>query len=205
MTQAIGDAAKNAAAADTKIIALNPPTGPKSIQGAEDGAAALPGLFQLFDREITVKTHYDAVIIACFDDTGLWDLRQKTNLPVLGIGEASFHTAMLLGKRFSVVTTLEISIPIIEQNIEKYGFTKRCSKVRSSGIPVLALEGNDQSVKSTLRNEIGKAFAEDNIDCVVLGCAGMAAMAKEFSQEFGKPVIDGVQSAVQLGETLKYF
>lgn len=197
MTSSIDVAAKEAASEGTNIIAVNPVNGPKSIQGPEDGEAALPGLFELFDKQ---SSTHDAVIIACFDDTGLMKLRSRTDRPVIGIGEAAFQIAMLMGLKFSVVTTLDVSIPVIEENLENYGFDKRCVKVRASGIPVLDLEADDGAVKNTLRDEIAQAFDEDDIDSVVLGCAGMAKMAQELTQEFGKPVIDGVQAAVQLCE-----
>ena len=63
---------------------------------------------------------------------------------------------------------------------------------------------DDDAVKNTLRDEIARAFDEDDIDSVVLGCAGMAKMAQELTQEFGKPVIDGVQAAVQLCEITRH-
>ena len=144
------------------------------------------------------------MIIACFDDTGLMKLRSRTDRPVIGIGEAAFQIAMLMGLKFSVVTTLDVSIPVIEENLKDYGFGKRCVKVRASGIPVLDLEADDGAVKNTLRDEIARAFDEDDIDSVVLGCAGMAKMAQELTQEFGKPVIDGVQAAVQLCEITQH-
>ncbi len=201
MTSSIEVAAKEAASEGTNIVATNPINGPKSIQGPEDGKAALPGLFGVFDKQ---SNAHDAVIIACFDDTGLMKLRSRTDRPVIGIGEAAFQIAMLMGLKFSVVTTLDVSIPVIEENLKDYGFGKRCVKVRASGIPVLDLEADDGAVKKTLRDEIARAFDEDDIDSVVLGCAGMAKMAQELTQEFGKPVIDGVQAAVQLCEITQH-
>ena len=103
MTAAIGAAATRTAAPDPTIVALNPADGPPAIQGAEDGAAALPGLFALFDAEVLGKGGYDAVVIACFDDTGLKTLKARSPVPVLGIGEAGYLAAMLVAERFSVV------------------------------------------------------------------------------------------------------
>lgn len=202
MTQSIGLAAEEAASSNTKIVAVNPLSGPASIQGPEDGKAALPGLFDVFENQVD---DHDAVIIACFDDTGLMTLRARAKMPVIGIGEASFHIAMLLGSKFSVVTTLDVSVPVIEDNLENYGFANRCAKVRASGIPVLDLEADNDATKKILRDEIARAFEEDQIDCVVLGCAGMAKMAEELTEEFGKPVIDGVQAAVQLCELTRHY
>lgn len=202
MTASIGVAAKEAAAGGTDIVAVNPLDGPKSIQGPEDGEAALAGLYDVFDQK---SDAHDAVIIACFDDTGLMDLRARAHVPVIGIGEAAFHIAMLLGSKFSVVTTLDVSIPVIETNLRNYGFDQRCVKVRASGIPVLDLEAQSDAINQILRDEIDRAFDEDDVDCVVLGCAGMAKMAAELTLEFGKPVIDGVQAAVQLCELTQHY
>ena len=202
MTDKIGAAARLAARPGTTITALNPASGPAAIQGPEDGEAALPGLFELFDREIIEKRAHDMVVIACFDDTGLLTLKKRSPVPVLGIGEAAFHAAMLTGERFSVVTTLSVSIPVIEENLTAYGFSKRCSRVRASEIPVLELEAGDEATTEILAAEINLAITEDGCDSIVLGCAGMADLADKLTHRFGLPVVDGVASAVALCEAL---
>ena len=47
-------------------------------------------------------------------------------IPVLGIGEAAFHAAMLLGHRYCVVTTLSVSLPVIAANLRAYGLASHC-------------------------------------------------------------------------------
>lgn len=202
MTLMIAEAANAIAGPNTHITAINPTDSPPSIQGPEDGHAALPHLFDLFERQILEQETYDAMVIACFDDTGLYQLRAASPIPVIGIGEAAFHAAMLLSDSFSVVTTTEVSVPVISENIERYGFKTRCKKVRASGIPVLSLEDKAQDTTSILEAEIAEAFSEDNCDSVVLGCAGMADFAQSMTQKFAKPVIDGVAASIGLCETL---
>lgn len=202
MTRKIEAAAKSIAALGTQITAMNPLTGPPAIQGPEDGEAALPGLYALFEKEIIEKRAHDMVIIACFDDTGLLNLKRRSVTPVLGIGEAAFHAAMLISERFSVVTTLGVSVPIIEDNIYRYGFASRCSRVRASEIPVLDLEDAEDSVIETLASEIELAIEQDDCGAIVLGCAGMADLSTTLSSRFGIPVIDGVAAAVSLCEAL---
>ena len=202
MTAAIGAAARRAAAPGTAIAAVNPPEGPAAIQGAEDGAAALPGLFAVFEREVLQAHSCDAVVIACFDDTGLAELKARSPVPVVGIGEAGFLAAMLVAERFSVVTTLAVSLPVIEANLAAYGWAGRCARVRASGVPVLDLEGAEAKVVETVAAEIARAVAEDGCAAVVLGCAGMAELAQEMSERFGLPVIDGVTAAVAFCEAL---
>lgn len=202
MTTAIGNAARAVSAPGTRITALNPPDGPAAIQGAEDGQAALPGLIELFAAEMTSPAPYDAAIIACFDDTGLGTLKSLCPVPVIGIGEAAFHMAMLLGHRFSVVTTLAASVPVIERNLLRYGFAGRCAKVRSTGIPVLDLEAEKDLAASRIAAEIECAVEQDRCDAIVLGCAGMADLAQSMTRRFGMPVVDGVAGAVALCESL---
>lgn len=198
MTEKIGRAAALVASPGTAVVARNPATGPASIQGAEDGEAALPGLF----AEIDKAEGFDAIIIACFDDTGLYAARQRTTVPVIGIGEAAYHYAMLVAERFSVVTTLSVSIPVIQENIMRYGLAARCGKVRASNVPVLELERPGSTARETISDEIASALLHDNSDAIVLGCAGMADLAADLSSRHHVPVIDGVAAAVKLAEGL---
>jgi len=202
MTAKIGEAARSAARPESRITAINPATGPAAIQGAEDGEAALPGLFSLVDEVAASHRNFDALIIACFDDTGLWTLKQRFDLPVLGIGEAAYHTAALFAERFTVVTTLPVSIPVLEGNLERMGLAHRCSRVRASDIPVLDLEDGDRRVWRKIHAEIAEALEQDDCGAIALGCAGMANLAHELSLEFKVPVIDGVAAAVRLAEVM---
>lgn len=196
MTAAIGYEARLAARPDTKITAMNPLRGPVSIQGREDGEAALPGLFELFDQEVLQRSDYDALVIACFDDTGLMDIRMQSPVPVTGIGESAYYAATQEGRKFSVVTTLDVSVPVLEENIRAFGFGDSCAKVRASGVPVLQLEGHGEAVIARIEAEVERALVEDGCDVIVLGCAGMAGLPAAMRNKFKIPVIDGVASAI---------
>jgi allantoin racemase len=198
MTEKIGDAARAAAAGGTEIHATNPVTGPESIEGYYDEAFSVPGLIGEMQR----RPDMDAFIIACFDDTGLEAARCMTDAPVIGIGEAAFHMASLLAHRFGVVTTLPRSIPAIENNLVKYGLASRCSKVRAADVSVLDLEGCNQVALESISNQILEAIDQDGAEAIVLGCAGMANLARSLSTKFGVPILDGVACAVKLGEAL---
>ena len=141
------------------------------------------------------------MVIACCDDTGLDAARCITSLPLIGIGEAAFHTASFLSNKFSVITTLGRSVPAIEQNLQKYGLANRCAKVRASEIPVLDLDENGPEVRRRIGQEIESAKAEDAAEAIVLGCAGMTDLAEALAREHGLPVLDGVACAVALAES----
>jgi len=198
MTEKIGIAARRAATPGTEIVATNPPQGPVSIEGYYDEALAVPGILQ------TMRTtpDFDAVIIACFDDTGIDAARCLTDVPVIGIGEAAYHFASMLSNKFSVVTTLARSVPALEHNLHRYGLAARCARVRSSEVAVLELERPGSEACDRISAEIGRAVAEDRAEAIVLGCAGMADLADRLSAEHGLPVLDGVSCAVRLAEAM---
>jgi allantoin racemase len=200
MTQAIAAAARAALPAGVEIVATEPDFGPASIEGYYDGAFAVPGLLaRIVEAE---RSGVDAHVIACFDDTGLDAARSAARAPVIGIGEAAYHAASMVGLRFSVVTTLSRSIPVIEDNLSRYGLAKRCARVRASEIPVLDLEDEAAGAEQRIGQEIADALAQDGADCIVLGCAGMADLARRFSQRFQVPVIDGVAAAAVFATAL---
>ena len=203
MTNKIGEAAEAVAPTGVEIVARNPMHGPASIQGEEDGIAALPGLIEEVKRG--EKEGFDAIIIACFDDTGLAELRSLIAIPIIGIGEAAFHAAMMLGTKFSVVTTLAISIPIIEKNLIDYGLDSMCIKVRASDVPVLDLEVAGSDAQKKISDEIVRSIGEDNASAIVLGCAGMADLSDQLTKDYKVPVIDGVSVAVGFASTLAKF
>jgi allantoin racemase len=198
MTEKIAVAARAVARPDTEIVATNPREGPASIQGFHDAAMCVPGLL----AEIARYPQADAIIIACFDDTGLDAARCQADVPVIGIGEAAFHAASFLSCKFSVITTLGRSVPGIEANLERYGLDARCAKVRATEIPVLELERNDPATLARIRSEIARALEEDRAEAIVLGCAGMADLMSRLSDEFKVPVIDGVACATTFAEAL---
>ncbi len=200
MTARIGEAARAAAGARTQIVAVNPISGPASIEGYFDEAFAAPGVIaEVIKGE---AAGVDATVIACFDDTGLEAARCCASGPVIGIGEAAFHLASLVAHRFGVVTTLSRSIAPIEANLVKYGLERRCARVRACEVPVLALDDPTSGAREKLSAEIERAKAQDGADAIVLGCAGMAALAASLAREHGLPVIDGVAAAVKLAEAL---
>ncbi len=175
------------------IVGITSEQGPASIQGRADGTAAVPPLLTKIEQ--ACRDGAQAIIIACFDDTGLQDARRIATCPVIGIGQAAYHWAALTGDRFSVVTTLDVSVPILTENIAAYGLTNQCGRVRASGVPVLDLERDPDAATQQVLREIQQAEHEDNIDTIVLGCGGMVDLPDIVRAHTGLRPIDGVRAA----------
>ncbi|MER9944202.1 aspartate/glutamate racemase family protein [Mesorhizobium sp. M0092] len=199
MTRGIVAAAMAAAGPGTEIVGMQPTVGPEAIEGPFDGALCLPGLLkQVVAAE---AQHVDAHIIACFDHTGLDAARAIATKPVIGIGEASFHAVSLVAHSFCVVTTLSRSVPLIEDNIRRYGFSHRCRRVFASDIPVLELERPESGASERISEFIREGIRL-GAEGIALGCAGMAEFASPLQRKHDIPVVDGVGAAVGLAETL---
>jgi allantoin racemase len=200
MTRTIAEAAARAARPDTVLRTVASDFGPASIEGPYDDAFALPGLLaRIAEGEAEGA---DAHVIACFDDTGLDAARALATAPVVGIGEAAFHTAALIAHRFAVVTTLVRSIGVIETNLLRYGLDRRCARVRACDVAVLELEDPASDARARICAEIEASLAQDGAEAIVLGCAGMADLAASLAAHYRVPVVDGVAAAVALAEGL---
>jgi allantoin racemase len=196
MTDSIGAAARAVAASGTEIVAVTSPMGPASIEGFYDEAFAVPGLI----LALLNAPDADAGIIACFDDTGLDAARSAARFPVVGICEAALVTAGQIAKRIAVVTTLPRSIVPLQELVRRYGFAER-AVVTACDVAVLDLEKPGSGAEDKLKAEIARAL-ERGAEAIVLGCAGMADLARKLSQEFDVPVVDGVAAAVKQAEAL---
>ncbi|WP_371156944.1 aspartate/glutamate racemase family protein [Jannaschia sp. 2305UL9-9] len=187
-------AAARAAAPGQTIEGWTSHGAPPAIQGPEDGAAAEGPLLDLVRK--AVDQDADAIIIGCFDDTALMAAQRLAPCPVIGIGQAAFHACAMRGWRFGVVTTLPVSVPIIEGNIAAYGLSGACARVRASDVPVLDLEHYPERAAATITAEAQIAVREDGIDAIVLGCAGMTRITETLRSTLPVRIVDPIEAAI---------
>lgn len=200
MTDGVVAAARKGLPSYVDVMGWTNSAGPPAIQGPADGAAAVTGLLALLPKARAEKA--DVIVIACFDDTGLAEVRAAAHCPVIGIGQAAYHMASLLGHRFSVITTLAVSVPVIEDNITGGGFQGLCGRVRPSGLPVLDVEAGSDETITRLKDEIRAAADEDGVTAAILGCAGMAQFVDRLQESTRLHLIDGVGAAARLAQAI---
>jgi allantoin racemase len=201
MTQQIAAAARSVAAPGTEIVGVTPSMGPASIESHYDEALSVPGVLEAILRSERSDAPADAYVLACFGDPGLDAAREVASVPVVGIAEAAMHAASLLGRTFSVVTTLSRTIGRAEELVGRYGMSERCGGIHACEIPVLELESNPDTA-AILVDACRSAAESDGSDAIVLGCAGMADLAGVISAKIGTPVIDGVAAGTLLVQSL---
>ena len=175
--------------------------GPAAIQGARDGEFATEAMLELAEE---LPDHYGTFVVGCFDDTGVERLLDKVRRPVIGIGQAAYHWASLLSQRFVVLTTLDVSVPVIRESIQRQGFDSQCIDVIASGIPVLEIEQQPYEALSVLDDLIRANVNSHGEDvALILGCAGMTELHQELSSRWAHlNIIDPVASGLRLSSVL---
>jgi allantoin racemase len=199
MTETIADAARKAASEGTEIVPLR----------ARFGAASVDCNFESYLSAVAVMNEvatyegpYDAVVMAGFGEHGRDGLQELIEKPVLEICEASAHVAMMIGRSYSVVTTLQRSVPAIEDRLRLAGLDDRCASVRASGMSTSEVDEDPAGVARAVVEEARRAVEDDHAEVICLGCAGMAGLEDAITSALGVPVIDGVAAAVKLAEAL---
>lgn len=198
-TTRIEKIAKQYAHSGTEIITRTASSGPASIESVFDEVLSSQGTLEVALKELG---NVDGIVIACYSDHPvIAALREVADIPVLGIAEASMFMACLLGKKFSVITTNVEWEPLLWDAVHHYGLSERCASIRSTGLPVLALEIADSHQIITKIKEAAKnAIETDGAEVICLGCAGMSGMDKQLEEELKVPVLDGVVCALKLLE-----
>lgn len=199
MTHAISEAAGRYASPGTEIAALRPFFGADAVDCAFESYLSAVAVM---DRVIAYRESYDAVVLAGFGEHGRDGLQELIAQPVVEICEASAHVAMMIGRTYSVVTTLQRSVPAIEDRLALAGLAARCASVRASGMSTLEVDRDPAGATQAVLAEARKAVLVDHAEAICLGCAGMAGLEEAITAELGVPVIDGVGAAVRLAEAL---
>jgi len=100
--------------AGTEIIALRPQL---RRRGGRLQLRELPVCRGVMDRVVGYAEPYDAVVLAGFGEHGRDGVQELIDQPVVEICEASAHVAMMIGRAYAVVTTLQRSVPAIEDRL----------------------------------------------------------------------------------------
>jgi allantoin racemase len=199
MTDAIEVAARRYASMGTEIAALTPFFGADAVDCSFESYLAAVAVM---DRVVTYAESYDAVVMAGFGEYGRNGIQELIEQPVFEISEASAHIAMTIGRTYSVITTLQRSVPAIEDCLHVGGLWDRCASVRAAGISTAQVERDPVGSIDAIVDEARVALEVDKAEVICLGCAGMAGLQEAIISRLSVPAIDGVGAAVRLAEAV---
>src|SRR6266446_3245358 len=171
MTDLIAEAAGRYASPGTTVVMLRPYFGAEAVDcNFESYLSAVA----VMDRVVTYDQPFDAVVMAGFGEHGRDGLQELIEQPVFEICEASAYVAMMIGRAFSVVTTLQRSVPAVEDRLKLAGLMDRCASIRATGMGTLEVDRDPKAAMKAIVVEARKAVEEDHAEVICLGCAGMA-------------------------------
>ncbi len=199
VTRRIADAARAAARPGTVIEAVSAPFGLPLIVSRADWLLAGPATLAALGAR---RGSYDAAVIACFGDPALDAAKELLDVPVLGISEAGFHAAAMLGRRFGIVSFTAALRPMFEEVLDHHAMRARCAGFRMGP----AFSGDPGRVaderRDLLLDLIRQSVEEDGAESVILAGGPLAGLAPVLQPHVPVPLVDGTAAAVRLAEAL---
>jgi allantoin racemase len=163
-------------------------------------------LFEMYITEAGLRAEeegYDAVVMDTVSDSGLYALRSRLSIPVIGPGLVSYCVAAMLGKKFSIVTMWDKWIHLYEKNLDTYRLWSKCASIRAVNIPpdVEALfAGKEEEMFEKLTAEAQRAIDEDGADVILLGSTTMHQAGDYMNAHLEAPVINPGPVAIKIAE-----
>ena len=195
-TAEAAETARRYAHVGTEILAVHPAPSPLPLVGYTATSRASEAVLSV------IREHADgcdAVVIACFEDPGLYAAREQLSIPVFGIAESAMLVACTLGHSFSIVTTPARYRPITTDLVRHYGLDGRCASVRTVDLPD-PLPADPVVSYAALLAEGRRALDQDGAEVLILGCSKFSRFDKDLECALQVPVLDGVACAVKLAE-----
>ncbi len=185
MTDAIRKSANGVFSGTWNYQAVQLEGGPETIDSWVDTSIATIAMLSLIRQNEDV----DGIVIACFGDPGLFTLREIVDVPVVGIAEAGFLTACMIGFRFGILGGSSKDIPWMESILWGYGIERRCAGVEPINMSVSDTGEDLKDTLDALANASRK-LKSYGAESVILGCGGWGGFRKDLELMVNLPVID---------------
>ena len=151
---------------------------------------------------------FDAVVSGSVSDMGLYALRSRLTIPVVGPGIVAFHLASLLAGRFSIVTTWKRWEHFAVTNLLKYGLSHKLASIRNIGVQTYSTSfatGNEPDAEAyaeLVATEGRLAVEEDGAEALVIGSNALVLAIPALRAAVEVPVIEPGISALKMAESL---
>lgn len=169
--------------------------------GCRAGASLLDSPFEwtladAFVLDAGIAAHaegYDGLCSFSMSDSGVAALRSRLRIPVIGAAQAAFAQALMLGKRFSIVTMWQPWRHHMIEVVGRYGLQDRLASVRHIGVRPdtgQLLSGKEAVVFRLLEEQALRALEDDGADAIVLGSTTMYQAHAHLAATLPCPVVN---------------
>ncbi|MFJ4653456.1 aspartate/glutamate racemase family protein [Nocardia sp. NPDC088792] len=174
--------------------------GPQHLEYRSDGQRVIGPTLQL--ARAAEADAAQAVVIGCFFDGGLRELRECLGLPVIGMGEASMLLASTLGHRFSVIAGRRKWTAQIEQNALLSGMDRHLASVRAVNMTVPEALAEPGMFFDRVRDAARSAVDHDGAEVIVLSEIAPPGFARTLRSELGVAFVDPGMAAWKWAEMM---
>lgn len=163
------------------------------------------------------KEGFDGLIVSCFLDPALYEVRQLLNIPVTGLGESSMRLASQMGAKFAIITKDPYYEPVLEEHILKYGMESKVIKrnpVRALTLPKKEIAAAEEKLFKGITDgaaplidnfkEVAKGCLDDGAEVLIMGCGLLSPvlMNTGLTEIDGAPLVEPQHAALKLNELL---
>lgn len=152
--------------------------------GFETVETELAGMVNGSQVVMAVKDNgnFDGVFVDCFDDPGVYGLREMGRIPAVGPYEAAVTTALSLGERIGIITTDQAGILNEEKKARNLGVSDRIVSIRALDLMVENIKGEKDTLLTGLADLCTEMAAQDRVSVICLGCTAMYYIYEDLLQ-----------------------
>ena len=199
VTQKIDDIVQQVARKDVNALVAQIESGPETLESYFDEVQAGPYITKSI---IKAQDKFDSVLLAAFCDPCIEALKEISDIPVYGMEEVVFSTALLLGNKFGILTEKKHKEAVKVHHARKMGLESRFAAVKALDMGVVEIAEHPERVK-----ERAIAIAKDMVydhgaEVIIMGCASMTGYSVELAKEIGVPFLDPVITSYKMAEGL---
>jgi allantoin racemase len=173
-----------------ELRVVQPPGGAESIESWFESYLSAVAMLPVLKEYPDV----DGIVLACFGDPGLFAFREIVHVPVVGIAEASYLTACLVGLKFGVIVGSAKDAACLEEYLWSLGLQARCAGFEWIDMAVLEMAADRKDTLARLA-EAAHALKTKGAESSILGCANLGDFREDLERESRMPVIDPVEAA----------
>lgn len=148
---------------------------------------------------------FDAVIMHCCSDPGLYEARRQSPIPVVGPGEAMLRAGIIIGRSIGMTVPSDAAVDHHWQQIRDVGVGEHVIGVEPINRPIGAYAGQDADAMTDALTAAAQRLVDRGANVICpsgLAFVPVRVSAAEVGARLGVPVLDPAYIAVRTAEML---
>lgn len=190
MTEAVIAQTKRYLPSSITVFGVTAPNGVIVIDSRESfkvGAQSAVGLIQ------TLPSNTNGLLLACFGDPGLEEIRKVVSFPVTGLAESASRAAVALKQPFAIITAGTNWISILRERMAQFNAQHLLVDVYALSANGAALASAPAAFAEEVRR-LSALAADDGARTIILGGAAFAGL--DFTLDSRLKLIDAVEASI---------